>query len=148
MGIFTHKEALEALGLEPASDQEADRLLQAQVVETANAAKAIQSRLDKQSELIALDAILGEDLDNGRPPRDGVVMGLSRNKVYVDIEAEDVEFEIKLYAEDLAEELGGKGEVVEGGAVLRGPARELGIGDRIRVRVRACHRGRWAFDLE
>ncbi len=145
VGIFTHKEALEVL--DEISDQnvERDRALQAQVVEVSNRAKAIQSRIDKHAELIALDHFLEQDLERGRPVREGLVMGLAKNKVYIDIEAPPLE--VKLYGDDLVTLLGDHPALTHHGAALAGPHGVLTLGDRVGLRVKGRVKGRWSFDV-
>lgn len=144
VGIFTHKETLEALA-DVDVDVDRDRELQAQVVEISNRAKSVQSRLDKEAELIALDRILEGDLENGRPPRDALVVGLAKNRAYLDIESPPLE--VKLYGADLQSALGENLKLSDCGAHLSGDDGRLAIGDRIQVRVSAKKKSRWSFEV-
>ncbi|MEQ8277881.1 MAG: RNB domain-containing ribonuclease [Deltaproteobacteria bacterium] len=145
VGIFTHKEALEVLDDAIEQNVERDKALQAQVVEVSNRAKAVQSRIDKKTELIALDQLLERDLAGDRPVREGFVMGLAKNKIYIDIEAPPLE--VKLYVEDLERHCGGRPTLADHGAALRGSDRAIFLGDRVRLRVRGRTKGRWSFEL-
>jgi len=62
VGIFTHKELLEALNMESASDKIDDQLLRERVIEAANQARQKQRQLDKKIEFAVIQNILGNDL--------------------------------------------------------------------------------------
>lgn len=102
VGIHTHREALEALGLEPAvaevpGEREA-------IVEAANRAKDLQHLLTKRSNQLALTGLLAPDLERPeaqRPRRLGTVLGLGHDRLFVLLDGPPLE--VKVYARDLGE---------------------------------------------
>jgi len=55
VGIFLHKELLEALGLAETPETETDAAFQQQIVEQANAARKLQKKLEQEARLFAID---------------------------------------------------------------------------------------------
>ncbi|TNF38283.1 MAG: RNB domain-containing ribonuclease [Deltaproteobacteria bacterium] len=137
VGIFTHKEALEALAGEAGGDD--DEALRERVIEAANRSKEVQRQLTKEANLLVIDALLGEDLarpEGERPWRAGFVLGMKFDRLYVQLDAPPIE--VKLYLKDIAAAVGGSaapdGDVVA--TVTRGDAEvALRVGDAVRVRV-------------
>jgi len=110
VGIFLHKELLEALGLAESPEKQAeteaetDAAFQQQIVEQANAARKLQKKLEQEARLFAIDEMLRADLDlpmEQRPVREGTIMGMRGGKIYVAIDGFGTD--IKLYTEDLSE---------------------------------------------
>ena len=106
VGIFLHKELLEALGLaeSPQTHKDTDAAFQQQIVEQANAARKLQKKLEQEARLFAIDEMLRADLDlpmEQRPVRKGTIMGMRGGKIYVAIDGFGTD--IKLYTEDLAQ---------------------------------------------
>jgi ribonuclease R len=102
VGIFTHKELLEAMGLEPPRDRGKDEKLRAAIIASANEAKAIQKRLDKEVRLLVIDRLLRRELAlpvEHRPVRAGTIIGVKRDRVYVALDAFAID--LKVYARDL-----------------------------------------------
>lgn len=100
VGIFTHKEALELLGLLSAGP--GDEALREAVIDAANRAKDLQSQLTKAANLLVIEPLLAADLalpEPERPRREGTVLGLSPDRAYVLLD--DPPLELKLYARDL-----------------------------------------------
>jgi ribonuclease R len=137
VGIFTHKEALEQLGLVPAAATPAeDEALRERVIEAANRAKERQRSLSKGVMQLAIDRILGED-----PARryEGTILGLRPTRLYVRLDAPPVE--LKVYVADLEEQLGTQLEVTADGAMLGSRFR---LGDPLRLVARSRdRRGKW-----
>lgn len=124
VGIYTHREALELLGLEPAT---ADLVLRDEVVRAGNRSKDIQRRIDKDAERLVIDDLLEPELDRHREQRRwhrGTVMGLTPTRIYVQLD--DPRLDLKVYDRK----------------------HHPTIGSSIRLRVRKRdRRKRWAFDL-
>ncbi len=135
VGVFTHKELLEAMGLQPPCGAEADVALRSQVIEAANAAKRRQKRIDKEIALLAIDQLLGHDVaspEHVRPRRAATVVGLRPSRVYLALD--DVGIDLKIYVEDLAARHGCGFDL--DGAVLRpvgGEGPRFRIGDGVSV---------------
>lgn len=108
VGIFTHKEALDAM-TDPNGefDDAADIELRAKVIEAANRAKETQRRVTKRSNKLAIDQLLAEDLAHDRaerPVRRGTVLGVRASRLYVQLDEPPIE--VKLYTAHLEEALG------------------------------------------
>lgn len=113
VGIFTHKEALEKLGLavspalanvDPKSPESIakDTALREAVIKSADAAKTLQSQLGKAVDSLAIDAFFKSELEKPFEQRtrySGTVMGLAATRVYLTFD--DPPLEIKIYIEDL-----------------------------------------------
>lgn len=113
VGIFTHKEALELLGLvAPGPDDDHTR---DEVIAAANRAKDLQHQLTKASNQLVIADLLGADLalaPDARPRRPGTVVGLAPDKAYVVLD--DPPLELKVYARDL----GGRARLVDDDTAL------------------------------
>jgi ribonuclease R len=154
VGIFLHKETIEKLRGLPPSDSADDRAIRARVIEGGNRAKQLQSRLVKEVNRLAIDALFEADLalaEPDRPRRPGTVMGIQGNRLYALLD--DPHLEVKIYLDDVAETAG---EAVEGdpdGTEIhaRSDSRVLvRLGERGRLHVRRFDQGRdrWVFGLE
>lgn len=152
VGIFTHKEALEGLGLEPASSVEGDSALSELVIDAANRSRALQRRLEKEVGLLAIEDLFRADLDlppAARPVRVGTIVGLRATRIYVALD--EFPLDIKLYPEDLEAEHDCE-YLLEGAAMRPNKPRApmLRIGDGIGLRVREWDAGarRFRFGLD
>ena len=123
VGIFTHKELLEALGktngkqgsLRHASD---DSELRDRVITTANESKKLYRQLEKSFELLALDDHLQPDLQLlpvQRPEHPGTVVGISRGKVHVNLDKTGTD--VKIYLSDLEKITGTEYSVTDTAAI-------------------------------
>ena len=135
VGILTHKEALESLGFEPAGDPAADEALRRQVIASANAAKAMQKRLDSDVELLAIEQLLRDDVSSppaGRPRRRGTILGMSRNRMFVGLAQFGID--LKVYFDDLSERHGCT-YVIEGTAAVPSDVSkpEFRVGDAVEL---------------
>ena len=102
VGIFTHKELLEALKIERPQSRAADLALQAQVIAISNRAKLQQKRLDKEFQLLVIERFLNADLGlalEKRPKRRGTLVGMDKRRVYVAVDG--FALDLKVYKEDL-----------------------------------------------
>jgi len=150
VGIFTHKEALEILGLEaPEANDEATREA---VITSANRAKDLQHRLTKAANLLVIAAMLDADLRlpfEGRPRRLGTLVGLAPDKAYVVLD--DPPLELKVYARDLGTRphLSSDGSALSVERQGRG-ALTLLLGDRLALVTTAydATRDRFALAIE
>jgi ribonuclease R len=152
-GIFTHKEALELLGLATSPEgAAADAATREAVIEAANRSKEVQSRLTKDAYKLAIDALLEADLrldPAARPLRTGTVLGAAPSRVYLRLDAPAIE--LKVYAEDLEAAWGGPVELLQGGVGLgaRAGAERLAAGDAVTLRTQRLDRDRdrWHFEV-
>jgi len=102
VGIFTHKEALEIMGLSPAVDEASDETTRTAVIAAANRAKDVQHQLTKAANQFVIADMLGADLAlpvEARPRRLGTLVGLAPDRAYVVLD--DPPLELKIYARDL-----------------------------------------------
>lgn len=147
VGVFTHKEALELLGLIPAG--EGDEALREAVIDAANRAKERQQQLTKEANLLVIEPLLTADLErpeDARPRRAGTVLGLSPDRAYVMLD--DPPLELKLYARDL----GAHWRLADESTALvitRDDAHPitLRLGDRVALVVTGRDRARSRFTL-
>ncbi len=152
VGVFLHKEMWELLSADATqrSALEEDEALRTQIVERSNEAKRIQSRINQLSHLYVLDQLFGQDLERDYEARTvwrGTVMGLTQSKVHVTFEEPPVD--VKLYTDDLEEQLKTPVELCDDGASLR---RKSGrgvcrIGEPVTVRVQRWDASRKRFVL-
>jgi ribonuclease R len=103
VGIFTHKELLEALSgrsFDATTSKQADEALREQVIQAANEAKQRQRKLDKKIELTTLQQVFKDDLEaDDKRWHNGTIMGLRFGKLYINLDA--LALNIKVYVEDL-----------------------------------------------
>jgi len=111
VGIFTHKELLEALGSRPsdydlsANEVPDDNALRESIINIANESRQTQKQISKRVEFVALQAVLNEDLQNTPPPtRSGIVLGFKRDRIYVAVD--DFAIDLKVTASDLEKQYG------------------------------------------
>jgi ribonuclease R len=143
VGIYTHQEAIEKLAGGGTTDPE----LRDRVIDAGNRAKATQNLIDKEARLLVIDQVLHADLHvrrEERPIRRGIVLGVSHDKIYVELD--DPPLEVKVYLEDLGRRLSATRER----SALEGPSGiAFAVGDAIRLRVDRYDpaRKRWSFDV-
>lgn len=106
VGIFTHKELLEALGVqasayEPAqTDLPDDNTLREQIIEIANQSRQTQKQISKSVEFVALQSVLGQDLQLALAPlRPGIILGFKRDRIYVSID--ELAIDLKVFKDDI-----------------------------------------------
>ncbi len=153
VGIFTHKEALEQLGLSPVSLlAEEDEQLRELVIQAGNLGKERQRALDRAVRRLAIDTLLGADLKRppeARPVRRGTVLGLRPSRAYVRLE--DPPLELKVYREDLEAWAGAKLELSEDEVMFSSPGSDepkLRMGQAIDLRTagKDSRRDRWILE--
>ncbi len=102
VGIYSHKELLEKIGLEkPGPDQE-DLLIREQVINSANRAKETQSSIDRFVNALLLESVFTEELNlefDKRPVHTGTILGMKESRLYVLLDSPLLE--IKVYSGDL-----------------------------------------------
>ncbi len=154
IGVYTHKEAVELLeGVSPSADAIArDEVLREAVIEAGERARRLQSTLTKEAAKLGLDALFGADLAlpaAERPRRVGTVVGLRRDRIYVQLDAPD--HELKVYAGDLEAAFGAALTPTRHEDALTDPdgAPVLRLGDALGLRVDRYDVGanRWRFEL-
>ena len=146
-------DAIEKLTGAPPSVASDDRAVRRQVIDGANRARALQSRLLKDVNRVAIDALFRTDLGlpaAERPRRRATVMGLRSNRLYCLLDAPPLE--IQVYTADVAEAVGEPVAIDPDGIALRAGSdgRVLArLGDRVRLYVRGfdAQRDRWVFGL-
>lgn len=104
VGIFTHKELLEILKLQPAQQtSEQDDELREAVIESANRAKQTQRKIEKRIEFQVIDKLLRDDLSRESPSRrSGTLMGIRDKRLYVQLD--ELSLDLKVYLQDLESE--------------------------------------------
>lgn len=145
VGVFLHKELSEALaGRGRAADR--DEALRQQVIEAANRAKSLQSKLGRAADQGVIDAVFTADLDQpaaARPAHVGTVMGLRRGRAYVRLDVPPLD--VKVYLDRTGRSYNSD----EAGATLfRGDHRVCRLGDAVGVKVVDRDKGgRWILDF-
>jgi ribonuclease R len=107
VGVFSHKELLEALKLVAPRPRAEDLATREAVIAAANEARRRQGEVDKAVDLMVLEQLLGDDLAveaSRRPWRAGTVVGVRPTRVYVALDGCAVD--LKVYAVDLEREYG------------------------------------------
>ena len=104
VGIFTHKELLEALSGQ-LFDNDADEALRTDVIDAANSSRQRQRQLDKVIALAALQSHFLYDLQrvehHSEKPQwhTGTIMGLRSDKLYISLD--NLAMDVKIYKDDL-----------------------------------------------
>lgn len=102
VGVFSHKELLEGLGLVAPQPRDEDLATREAVIAASNEARRRQAEVDKAVDLMVLDQLLGDDLalePDARPWRVGTVVGVRATRVYVALDGCAVD--LKVYVEDI-----------------------------------------------
>jgi len=149
VGVFTHKELLELLGLEPPAPAAVDERQRLRVLQAADRAREVQRALTRDGERLALDFLLEGDLalpEASRPLRTGTILGLSRSRLYVRLD--DLPLEIKVYSAHIQTALGYSYEPDDADLELlpvEGDGPSWRVGDPITLRLvgRDAKRDRW-----
>lgn len=102
VGIFTHKELLEGLGLVAPRPKGEDISTRTAVIASANEARRLQGEIDKAVDLMVLEQLFSDDLAlpiDARPWRLGTIVGVRSTRLYVSLDGCAVD--VKIYVEDL-----------------------------------------------
>jgi len=151
VGIFTHKEALEGLGLEPSRSAIGDLELRDAVVEAGNRSRDVQRWLASEAERLVLHRLFAPELARAvdrRARLRGTVLGVGGRRAYVRLDEPPVE--VKVDAGPFEAALGTRLEADPLDVALVDDAgrSRLVVGDRVTLRV-AGHdpdRGMWLFE--
>ena len=136
VGIFTHKELLEGLGMERAEDNLADEALRELVIQAAHEGNSRQKTVDKESTLFAIQQELLGDLEldlQQRPMRVGTIVAIRSTRMYVLLDG--LPMEVKVYTECLEEYLGEPFEASD--VALSSPSFLFRLGQEVRLRTQA-----------
>jgi ribonuclease R len=137
VGVFVHTEMQELLHGAGEDDED----LREAVVQSANASKDMQRRVDDAVRIAVLDQVFGQALERNEPPVDVTIMGATPTKVHVQVDESGLE--LKVYAKDLGPDV-----VIQPELSVRGPRHDLRVGDHARLIVREkASDGRWVLDL-
>ena len=139
VGIFTHKELLEAMQCTVSSYEvneakvQNDHSLRQSIIAIANHSRQTQKQINKRIEYIALCSVLGADLEMASPPiRDGIIMGFKKDRIYIAIDS--IATDLKVSASDLEEHHGTRYEFSNLKAVpVRQHAPHWLLGDAVKV---------------
>lgn len=154
VGIFLHKETIEKLEGRPPSAGADDLAIRARVIEGGNRAKALQSRLVKEVNRLAIDTLFEADLalpEAERPRRPGTVMGIRGTQLYALLD--ELHLEVKVYLDDIAEAAGEAVATDPDGIQIHVRAGDrvlVRLGERGRIYVLRLDQGRnrWVFGVE
>lgn len=148
VGIFTHKELLEALSGER-FDNDADHALREQVIVAANFARQQQRKLDKRIEFAALQNIFNRELQGESMRwRAGTIMGFRSDKLYISLD--DLALDVKVYRNDLEKRFSTTYVVEDTRAIAtdsESPAWYLGQGVELQVHAFETARQRFVFSM-
>lgn len=123
VGIFVHKELLEMLELEKATQGSIDTGLQQTIIEQSNQSRKRQKKLQQEARLLAIRQYFHDDLAmevRKRPERSGIIMGMRGGKIYIAIDG--FGSDVKVYTDDLGEHFGCRYKVEGVRAVPQGNA--------------------------
>ena len=141
VGVFTHKEAIEAEFNTPlALSKEANAEVRTRVIEASNHARRVQGDIDKAIDSCAIAHVVSHDYDfeeSKRPLRRGTILGMKASALYVRLDMPPIE--LKVYIRDIEEKTGMAWHLNDDMTVL---TREDGVveyrvGDSIDLRVSA-----------
>lgn len=131
VGVFLHRELLQALGMEPTDDE----ALRDRVVERANYARQLQKRITNASNLLILDQIFGEQLGAKTGTHlEATIVGLAPKKIHVTLAEPPVDAKVLLadVRADWQTELRVSEDLC---AVVSGDQLLWRLGDRVRLLV-------------
>lgn len=141
VGVFTHKEAIEAqFDVPPESilPPEQNAALRTSVIQAANRAREIQREIDKAVDSCAIGHILSHDIDlplESRPIYSGTILGMKSTALYVRLDMPPIE--LKVYVYDMQELTGEGWQVDETLSIVSNVSgtRRYAIGDTAGIRV-------------
>lgn len=150
VGIYSHKELLEKIGLEKPSPDQDDLLIREQIINSANRAKEKQKSIDRFVNGLLLDSVFNRELElppGERPIHTGTILGMKESKIYVLLDSPKLE--IKVYNEDIVKvsgrELRYYDNEMEISGDLSGPVKYKS-GQMIELRLLSFdEKGKWHF---
>lgn len=148
VGIYLHGEAGEQLGGPDCGPEQvaAAQSLRDEVIAAAERAANHQKALDREANRIVLDQVMHQDHRCGGISRRGVVMGMSRRKIYVRLQ--EPPLDIKVYLHHLESQRGRRlGVDAQEVQLLAGDRALFTLGDEIVLRVMGedTDADRWIF---
>ena len=149
VGVFTHKELLELLGLEPPAPTAQDERTRERVLQAADRAREVQRQVTRAGERLALDFLFEADMAlpaHERPVRTGTILGLDRSRMHVRLDT--IPLEIKVYTAHIEAALGCTYGADEADLSLfptddDGPVFRVGDAITLRPEGRDTKRDRW-----
>lgn len=150
VGVYLHGESCERLGGPTwGPEQDAPAMaLRDRVIEVARAAKLNQKALDREANRLVLDQVMGADVEAKGMVREGVIMGMSKRKIYVRLNHPPLD--VKVYLHHLEAQRGHRLSVDKKGVVLSlGDKTLFVLGDRVKIRAieQDPAADRWVFHL-
>lgn len=109
VGIFSHKELLEKLGIDAPAPDEQDEMIRREVISASNRAKETQKKLEHLVDSMIIDDLFTPDLsvaEEGRRMHSGTILGMKDSRMYVLLDRPRLE--IKVYTEDMEKRAGCK----------------------------------------
>lgn len=150
VGIYSHKELLEKLGVEKPSPDEDELLLREQVINSANRSKETQKSIDRFVNDLLLESVFRQELAlelSHRPEHSGTLLGMKETKMYVLLDSPRLE--IKVYNEDIEEISGLKITHYDNSMKFEGEnygMKEYKSGEIIRLKLLSFDdKGKWHF---
>jgi len=147
VGVFTHKELLEATGIESPQNRRQDERLRDQVIERANDGRKLQRKIEKECQLLALNDFLTRDLaepDDQRPWRPATLVDMRGSRLFLHVDG--LAMEVKIYLQDLSQQMGCDYRI-QGlrAACDDSTAKALNVGDRLYIRLSSWDTTRHRF---
>ncbi|HQO40843.1 MAG TPA: RNB domain-containing ribonuclease, partial [Spirochaetota bacterium] len=105
VGIFSHKELLEKLLIDPPAPVTQDETIRDAVIESSNRAKETQRKLDRLVDELVLDQLFAPEAGKTSGQTfSGTIMGMKDSKMYVLLDSPRIE--IKVYTGDIEQAAG------------------------------------------
>jgi len=150
VGIYSHNELMEKIGLETPDPDADDLLIREQVINSANRAKETQKTIDRFVNGLLLESVFIRELDipiSERPVHPGTILGMKDTRMYVLLDSPRLE--IKVYNEDVESIPGANIKHYENVMELYGDfltPREYKAGGVIALRLLSFdEQGKWHF---
>jgi ribonuclease R len=152
VGVFTHKELFELLGMESPAPDGQDERMRERVIQAADRAREVQRSVTRAGERLALDFLLEADEAlplADRPTRTGTILGLDRSRLHVRLDA--IPLELKVYTAHIEAATGCDYGADDDDLQLLpsdGPGPRWRVGDPIELRTagRDEQRDRWILE--
>lgn len=150
VGIYSHKELLEKLGVEKPAPDEDELLIREQIINSANRSKETQKSIDRFVNDLLLESVFKQELAlqiSQRPEHSGTLLGMKETKMYVLLDSPRLE--IKVYNEDIEDISGLKIKHCGNSMKFEGEnygMKEYKSGEIIRLRLLSFDdKGKWHF---
>ena len=139
VGIFTHKEAIDAeFEQSRATPRDEMRMIRERVIEASNQAKSVQREVDKAIDSCAIAHVISHDYDYppaDRPRRRGTILGMKPSALYVRLDMPPIE--LKVYIKDIADATGMNWHINEEMTIMSNDDESIQyiVGNSIELRV-------------